>query len=197
MTDSGETKTQRVRRNVIAGAIVGVLALSAAVGVPAVVNASNAAHAQEVQQIADAKAASVVVRADAARDAVLAGSASQAGVIAQQEAAAKAAALAAQQAAAAAAAQAAAQKAAQEAAARQTTQTTTQATQTTSSPAPIQYHGPQIWTGTQFPSGTNLPMIKDDDPNSGQYGQMVIEYDPASYCVTHSGTNRGGVPECT
>jgi hypothetical protein len=47
------------------------------------------------------------------------------------------------------------------------------------------------------PSGTPLPMVQVTDPNNGQYGQMVIGVDPASWCASHSGTTRGGQPQCT
>lgn len=163
-----------MRRNVIAGAIVGVLAVSAAVGVPVAVNASNAAHAQEVRQIADAKAASVVVRADGARDAVLAGSATQAGVIAQQEAEAKAAAeKAAQEAAAAqAAAQAAAAQAAQ------------QAQQATDESSGSGDSGPAL-----CPAGTTANAVDANgnesncQPDNPTTGQPCVAYDANNNCT--------------
>lgn len=101
MSFSGETKSQRVLSNVIAGAIAAVVVVGAAIGTPVLVNASNAAHQEQVQQTADAKAATILVRAAGQQDAVLTESATQAGVIAQQEAEAKAATEAAAQAAAA------------------------------------------------------------------------------------------------
>ena len=185
MSDSGETKTQRVRRNVIAGAIVGVLALTAAIGVPVAVNASNAAHAQEVRQIADAKAATVVTRADGAREAVLAQSATTAQQIAEQEAAAKAAAEAAAAAQAAAAAKAAADAAAAQAAQQQAQTASTDNTSSSNSSGP-----------SGEPSGTPLPMAKVTDPNNGHYGQYVPTVDPASWCANHSASTINGVPTC-
>jgi hypothetical protein len=104
MSISRETKSQRVLSNVIAGAITVVIVVGAAIGTPVLVNASNAAHQEQMQQTADAKAATTLVRAAGQQDAVLTESATQAGVIAQQEAEAKAAAEAAAQAAAAQAA---------------------------------------------------------------------------------------------
>lgn len=47
------------------------------------------------------------------------------------------------------------------------------------------------------PSGTPLPMVQVTDPNNGQYGQMVIGVDPASWCASGSGTTRDGQPQCT
>ena len=164
-----------MRRNVIAGAVAGVFVVGAAIGVPVAVNASNAAHAQEVAQIQAAKDGSVVVRADGARDAVLAGSAVQAGVIAQQEAAAKAAAAAAAQAAAAAAAQKAAQEAAaQQAAQTQTVQASSSAQQPVLCPA-----------GSQANSGTTINGVRVDTSCFPDICFHLVLPDPAHpECVT-------------
>lgn len=188
MTVSGETKTQAVRRNIIAGAITAAVVAAAAIGVPVAVNASNAAHAQEVQQISAAKDASLITRADGERSAVLADSATQAGVIAQQEADAKAA----------AAAQAAAEKAAADAAAAQAAQAAqqsqAQAVSDDDSGSSSSSSDPSASSGQ--PSGTPLPMAKVTDPNNGQFGQYVPTVDPASWCANHSASTINGVPTC-
>jgi membrane protein involved in colicin uptake len=115
MSDSGESRRRSVISNVIAGAVVAVVVGAAAIGTPMIVNASNVAQQSQQQAITDAKAATALVRSVGERDALLAQSSDEAGVIAQQEAEAKAAAAAAAQAAAAqAAADAAAAQAAQQ-----------------------------------------------------------------------------------
>lgn len=101
-------------------------------------------------------------------------------------------AIAAQKAAAAAARKAAAQKAAQLAAQQAAQQTAQQTTVQDASVTPADMTQP-----SGEPSGTPLPMVQETDPNNGHYGQMVINVDPGSWCASHSGTTRGGVPECT
>lgn len=185
MTVSGETKTQAVRRNIIAGAITAAVVAAAAIGVPVVVNASNTAHAQEVQQISAAKNATAVTRAAGERDTTLTDSATQAGVIAQQEAEAKAAA-AAQAAAEKAAADAAAAQAAQQAQAQAASDDDSDSSSSSSSSS----------ASSGQPSGTPLPMAKVTDPNNGQFGQYVPTVDPASWCANHSASTINGVPTC-
>ena len=107
---------------------VGIVA-AGVIGTPIIVSTANAARQEQTMQLTAAQDATAITRAAGERDTVLAGSAVQAGVIAQQEAAAKAAAQAAQ----AAAEAADAQKAAQEAAAQQTTQTQQSSTVQTAS----------------------------------------------------------------
>lgn len=76
--------------------------------------------------------------------------------------------------------------------------TTTQAVtprQTTPSTAPIIRY-PLNWTGAKHPSGSVVPMVKEDDPNDGQYGQMVPEYNN-TYCVGNGGFDfHNGVTTC-
>lgn len=188
MSDTGETTSQRLRRNVIAGTIAAVFVAGAAVGVPVAVNASNTAHAQEIAQTDAANGATAVTRADGARDVLLVGSATQAGVIAQQEA----------DAAAAAAAQAAAAQAAADAAAAQAAQQ--QQAQAQSAPADSgsgggDYVGSSAGSSGAA-SGTPVPMKTDTDPNSGTYGQQVIAEDPGLFCAAHSASTINGVPTC-
>lgn len=188
-------KTKETVRNWVAGGVMAIVIGVAVVGVPAVVNASNTAHAQEIAQTDAANGATAVTRADGARDILLVGSATQAGVIAQQEADAKAAAAAAAQAAAAqAAAQAAADAAAAQAAQQQQAQQQQQQSVTQSSNTQTSNTGSSSSSGE--PSGTPLPMAQVTDPNNGQYGQMVPTVDPASWCANHSASTINGVPTC-
>lgn len=183
-----------VAGSIIAVVVVGVIAAGAALAVSLWTPPSHLyVSVSQSHVITAAHHADEQLMRSTARGAVTSEQEIAAAKLAAEQAAAVA--LAAQQAAAAQAAQLAAQQAAARQASAQ--QTTTQAAATASAPAQILYHGPQQWTGALSASGTPLPLIKDDDPNSGQYGQMVIEYDPGSYCSAHSGTTRNGVPECT
>lgn len=49
----------------------------------------------------------------------------------------------------------------------------------------------------QAPAGTPIPMHLDTDPNSGSYGQQVIE-NPDQFCASNGGTTgSGGVAVCS
>lgn len=53
-----------------------------------------------------------------------------------------------------------------------------------SAPATYTYNGPIIWTGAKHAKGTPIPLIKDDNPNTGQeYGTMQPEY-TETYCLS-------------
>jgi membrane protein involved in colicin uptake len=193
VSESGESRTQKLRRNVIAGGIVALLAVGAAIGIPVTVNASNAAHAEQLAEISDATDATLVTRAAAQQQTMSAGSAVEAKKIADQEAAAAKA--AAEKAAAEkaaqekAAAEAAAQKAAQEAAAQAAQE------QAASDDSGSNDSGGDS-SASGAPSGTPLPMQQVTDPNNAQYGQMVPSVDPASWCANHSASTINGVPTC-
>ncbi len=176
MSTTTETKAQTLRRNIIAGSIVGLIVIAAAIGTPVIVAASNAAHAAEIQRMDEARAASKVVRADAARAETLAASAKQAGVIARQEAAAQAAAA---KAAAEAAAQAAAAQAAQEAQAQAAQQDTEKDSNTGSEG---DQGAPAASAG--LPAGAPVPSIPGTDaPDTTQ-------------CASGTASTVNGTPIC-
>lgn len=48
-------------------------------------------------------------------------------------------------------------------------------------------HSSAGWPAGQAPAGTPIPLHLDNDPNSGSYGQMVIE-NPDQFCASNGGT---------
>lgn len=51
--------------------------------------------------------------------------------------------------------------------------------------------------GGNAPAGTPIPLVLDNDPNSGSYGQMVI-VNPDTFCASNGGTTRSdGVAVCS
>jgi hypothetical protein len=176
MSDSGESRRRNVISNVIAGAVVAVVVGAAAIGTPMIVNASNVAQQNKQQAITDAKAATTLVRSVGERDAVLAQSSDDAGVIAQQEAAAEAA---AQAAAAQAAADAAAAQAAQQpqAAAHDSSEDSSASSDSGSSDG-----GAPASSG--LPAGSPVPPIPGtDSPDTTK-------------CASGSASTINGVPTC-
>ncbi len=184
MSNSLFTKP-RIPRWIIAVVLAVLLvgATTAAIAVNRHQTQVQTASQQASQEKADAKQAAIYEKMDAAAakavtDARAADEAAYQQYLADQKAAAEAKAAADAKAEADAAA-----KAAVDAAAKQ------------SAKAPAKKAAGGVPASGQ-PSGTPLPMKLDTDPNSGQFGEMIIAADPGSWCASHSGSTINGVPTC-